>query len=194
MAENPLTKLARLVGGAAMLPGPLGYQVLGQLLISRSTGTELAGANVVLAGVSRQTNAAVQIAVRSMVPAVLVEVLSRKEQQRIKRLASELEHLLKDMERRSAEVRCKPGRTNKDQQKHEKAQSLDEALLSALFMLRYQGGPSDRQVNVRQYLLGKYDTVPIDDGDEDSCAESDDLSLPKESAGLADVKRSRKGG
>ena len=45
MAEHPLTKLTRLVGGAAMLPGPLGYKVLGQLLISGSKGTEVAGAS-----------------------------------------------------------------------------------------------------------------------------------------------------
>ncbi|MDJ0722664.1 MAG: hypothetical protein QNJ04_13600 [Desulfobacterales bacterium] len=86
MAENPFAKLARLVGGAAILPGPLAHQVLGQLLISGSTATELAGANVVLAAVSRQTNAAVQVAVRSMVPAVLAEVLISKERQRLEGL------------------------------------------------------------------------------------------------------------
>jgi hypothetical protein len=159
MAENPLTKLARLVGGAAMLPGPLGYQVLGQMLISRSTGTESAGANVVLAAVSRQTNAAAQIAVRSMVPAVLVEALSRRERQRLKRLSSEMEHLLKDLEQRSAQV-C--GET---QWKQEAPRSLDEALCNELSKLRCQGGQSERRVKVLRYLLGKLDINHIQQKD-----------------------------
>lgn len=165
MAENSFTKLARLVGGAAMLPGPLGYQVLGQLLISRSTGSELAGATVVLAAVSRQTNAAVQIAVRSLAPAVLVEALSRKERQRLKRLSSELEHLLKVLEHRSEKVHSTPEWIIMAQQEQQSPQSLEEALSNELCKLRCQGGQPERRVRALQYLLGRYDSVSVDDDD-----------------------------
>lgn len=188
MAENPLTKLARLVGGAAMLPGSLGHQVLGQLLISRSTSTELAGANVVLAAVSRQTNAAVQIAVRSIVPAVLVEALSRKERQRIARLSSELERLLKDIELRSAQVQGKPERRKKAPQEHARPQSLEDALVKASTKLRYRGGQREQREEALQYLLDGYVPARTADvqkrleaktADEIPAAKSD--TIPKQS-------------
>lgn len=93
MAESPVKKLARLVGGVAMLPGPLGHQALGQLLISGSKAVEVAGANVTLAAAFRQTNAVVRIAVGSIVPAAVVEALSRKEQRRIAQERRQLERL-----------------------------------------------------------------------------------------------------
>jgi len=131
MAEHPLTNLTRLVGGAAMLPGPLGFKVLGQLLISGSKGAEVAGANVVLAAVSRQSNAAAQVAVRSMVPAVLVEVLSRKEQRRLQRLI--------------------------ETQKKLRLQQLESGgLLTDVLMQSQRPDPSDEVMKTLQRLLGDY--------------------------------------
>lgn len=172
MVENPFTKLARLVGGAAMLSGPLGHQVLGQLLISGSTNTELAGANVVLAAVSQQTDAAVQIAVRSVVPAVLVEVLSRKEQQRIERLYAELKRLQKEMEDRSAGSH---GKTEKDRPKDETNGSLEESLINERLKLMCQGRQPERRGKALRHLLDEYEpacnhNVPktfTDRGDKD---------------------------
>lgn len=135
MTEKPLIKLTRLVGGAAMLPGPLGYKVLGQLLISGSKGAEVAGANVVLAAVSRQSNAAAQVAVRSMVPAVLVEVLSRKEQQRLQRLI--------------------------ETQKKLRLQQLESGgLLTDVLMQSQRPDPSDEVMKTLQRLLGDYVPAP----------------------------------
>lgn len=97
MAESPVKKLARLVGGVAMLPGSVGHQALGQLLISGSKAVEVAAANVALAAAFRQTNAAIQIAAGSIVPAVVFEALDRKkerrfaeERQRLERLSEEI--------------------------------------------------------------------------------------------------------
>jgi hypothetical protein len=97
MADNPLARLAQVVGGVAMLPGPLGFQALGQLLISGSNAVEVAGANVALAAAYQQPGLAWQVAVGTIVPAVVVEVLSDREarrleheEQRLQRLAAEL--------------------------------------------------------------------------------------------------------
>jgi vacuolar-type H+-ATPase subunit I/STV1 len=98
MAENPVNKLARLMGGVAMLPGPLGYKVLGQLLLSRSSTVEVAAANVALATVSHPTNAAVQIAVRSVAPAFAAQALYRKEERRLEEERRRLERIAEELE------------------------------------------------------------------------------------------------
>ena len=134
MAEHPLTNLTRLVSGAAMLPGPLGFKVLGQLLISGSKGAEVAGANVVLAAVSRQSNVAAQVAVRSMVSAVLVEVLSRKEQQRLQRLI--------EMQKK----------INRQRTEH-------DGLMTDVLKLSHQAESSEHDLKALRCLLGDY--VPV---------------------------------
>ncbi|MGH8573620.1 MAG: hypothetical protein ACREX8_13765, partial [Gammaproteobacteria bacterium] len=81
----------------AMLPGPLGHQALGQLLISGSKDVEVAGANVALAAAFRQPNTAIQMAVGSLVPAAVVQALSRKEQRRLEEARQRLERLVKEI-------------------------------------------------------------------------------------------------
>lgn len=83
MTERPLAKLVRLVGGVALLPGPIGHQALGQLLIAGSKVVEVAGANVAVTAAFRQSSSAVQLAVGTVVPAAVVEVLSSKEERRL---------------------------------------------------------------------------------------------------------------
>lgn len=96
MADGPLAKLIRLGGGVALLSGPLGQQVIGQLLISRSTMVEVAGANVALAAVSRHSNVAVQLALNTAVPALVIELLSRKEERRLEMQRHRLERLAQE--------------------------------------------------------------------------------------------------
>lgn len=104
MAESPIYKLARLVGGVSMLPGPLGHQALGQLLISGSKNLEVAGANVALAAAFMQPHLAIQVAVGTLVPAVAIEALSRKEQRRIEVEQQRLERLSAELLQQSSEV------------------------------------------------------------------------------------------
>jgi len=114
MADGPAKKLARLAGGLAIMQGPIGHQVLGQLLISGSRSVEVAGASVVLALASRQPSIAAQVAVRSVVPAVLVEVFGRQER---RRLEAELHRLQEEVERlseRKREIKRDLERENKE--------------------------------------------------------------------------------
>lgn len=97
MANSPAKKLARLGGGLAMMQGPIGHQVLGQLLISGSRSIEVAGASFVLALASRQPNVAAQVAARSVVPAVLVEVLGRQERRRLQQEVERLSERKRDL-------------------------------------------------------------------------------------------------
>lgn len=93
MSETPLEKLARLAGGVAMLSGPLAHQALGQLLISQSTLVEVAGANVAWAAAMRHPNLAVQVAANTLVPALVVERLSRMEERSLDQQRQRLERL-----------------------------------------------------------------------------------------------------
>jgi hypothetical protein len=96
MNNSPIARLVRLSGGVALLSGPLGHQALGQLLISRSTAVEVAGANVALAAVMRHSNVAVQLVVNTVVPALAVESLSRSEERRLERERARLERLAQE--------------------------------------------------------------------------------------------------
>lgn len=71
--ENPLTKLARLLGGVVLMRGPLGHQVLGQLLVSDLRESELAGASVVLAAGSRRKSTLARAAIGTAAPAFALE-------------------------------------------------------------------------------------------------------------------------
>ena len=175
MAESPVTKLARLVGGAAMLPGSLGHQALGQLLISGSNAVEVAGANVAMAAAYRQSNAALQVAVGSMVPAVVVDALSKKEQRRLealntqlsrqqqlqgdqglKRLAEQITQQQKDLETRSEELRSERERMKEVSQKLENQQAQQEALAREVQELRGQNTRLELELKTLESRLGEY--------------------------------------
>src|SRR5262245_39938539 len=91
MAEGPLAKLGRLVGGVAMMQGRLGHQVLGQLLVLGARDVEVAGATVVLAATSRHRSAIGQAAIRTGAPAVAVAVWARRQEKRLERQEKLLE-------------------------------------------------------------------------------------------------------
>ncbi|HEY3500328.1 MAG TPA: hypothetical protein VGK73_36805 [Polyangiaceae bacterium] len=88
MAENPLSKLARVVGGVILGHGRLGHQVLGQMLILDSSQVEVAGATLLVAAGSGRRNAAAQIALRTAAPALALQALSRKAERRLARRAA----------------------------------------------------------------------------------------------------------
>jgi predicted nuclease with TOPRIM domain len=75
MAENPLLKVARLVGGVAMMQGRLGHQVLGQMLIAGSSELAVAGAAIAVAGTARVRNPAAQVVIRTAAPAIAIHAL-----------------------------------------------------------------------------------------------------------------------
>ncbi len=87
MAETPLGKLARLIGGVALTQGRLGHQVLGQLLITNTTAVELAGANVAIAATARRRNVFTQAAVGTAAPALAVHGIARREAKRLERIS-----------------------------------------------------------------------------------------------------------
>jgi hypothetical protein len=87
VAETPLGKLARLLGGVALTQGRLGHQVLGQLLISNTTAVELAGANVAIAATARRRNVFTQAAVGTAAPALAVHGIARREAKRLERIS-----------------------------------------------------------------------------------------------------------
>lgn len=91
MAEHPLKKLARLLGGVALSQGRVPHQLLGQLLVSNSSSVELAGANVVVAAGMRQPNAVAQVAVRTAAPALAVNSIVQREERRLKRRLYQVE-------------------------------------------------------------------------------------------------------
>lgn len=75
MAENPLLRVARLVGGVAMMQGRLGHQVLGQMLIAGTSELAVAGAAVAVAGTARVRNPAAQVVIRTAAPAIAIHAL-----------------------------------------------------------------------------------------------------------------------
>src|SRR5688572_7928870 len=87
MAENPLKRLARLLGGVALTQGRLPHQVLGQMMIIDASALEVAGANVVVAATARQRGAMAQMAVRTAAPALAVQGIAVRQEKRLRRLA-----------------------------------------------------------------------------------------------------------
>ena len=99
MAEAPLTKLVRVLGGVALGYGALGHQVLGQLLTLNLKEVELAAAATLIAATSRQPNAGIVAAVRVLGPAVAVHLITRREVSRLELVWQRLD----DKEKRVAE-------------------------------------------------------------------------------------------
>ncbi len=155
MADNPLAKLARLVGGTALLPGSLGHQVLGQLLISEAKSYEVAGANIVLAAVSRQRNVAAKIAIRTIAPAAVVEALSRKESQRLERLTKELNHQWQALAVKTEEVRQQHEQLMAARQEIEHQQPEQEALLQEIQALKSRNEQLETELQKLRRQLGK---------------------------------------
>ncbi len=91
MAEAPLTKLARILGGVALSYGPLGHQVLGQLLTLNTKEVEVAAATALISAASRQRNAALYAAVRILGPAVALHWMTQREEKRLGLLWQRLE-------------------------------------------------------------------------------------------------------
>ena len=90
MAEHPLARLGRVVGGVVLMPGRLGHQVLGQLLLSGSTDVAIAAASVAVAAATRQRDVVTQVAVSTVVPALAVRSLLQKKEDRLKQLADSI--------------------------------------------------------------------------------------------------------
>ena len=83
MAESPLGRLARLVGGVVLMQGRLGHQVLGQLLLFDTDDAAVAGATVVVAATTRQQNAILQAAIRTAVPAIAARAIINRDLERL---------------------------------------------------------------------------------------------------------------
>jgi chromosome segregation ATPase len=81
VVETPLSKLARLFGGVALMQGRFEHQVLGQLLIAGTNELAVAGAAVVVAGTAQKRDSAAHVALRTAAPAIaLYSIFERREQ------------------------------------------------------------------------------------------------------------------
>jgi len=85
MAEDPLRQLSRLAAGIVLMQGRLGHQVLGQLLILDTSEVAMAAAALALAATSGPRNEVIQVALRTVAPAVAGHVILKKQEDRIDR-------------------------------------------------------------------------------------------------------------
>jgi hypothetical protein len=90
MAEDPLGKLARLVGGVALMQGGLGHQVLGQMLIAGTSRLAVAGAAVMVAGTMRVKHPGAQFAIRTAAPAIALQTIFAQREELVERREREL--------------------------------------------------------------------------------------------------------
>lgn len=90
MAENPLARLARLVGGVTMMQGGLGHQVLGQMLIAGTGELAVAGAAVMVAATDRVQNPGALFAIRTAAPAIAVQTIFARREEALRRREREL--------------------------------------------------------------------------------------------------------
>lgn len=90
MAESPVKKIGRLLGGIALTQGRLGHQVLGQLLLAGSNDAEIAGASVVVTGTSGDRDAVSQVALRTAAPALAVAALFKRREEQLERFEAKL--------------------------------------------------------------------------------------------------------
>jgi Skp family chaperone for outer membrane proteins len=90
MPENALARLARLVGGVAMMQGGLGPQVLGQLLIAGTSELAVAGAAVMVAGTTRVKHPGAQFAIRTAAPAIAVQTIFARREELLNRRERDL--------------------------------------------------------------------------------------------------------
>ena len=107
MPENPLATLARVLGGIVLLEGNLGHQVLGQLLILNTNEVALAAAFAVVAGTTGRRGTVGQIALRTVAPALAVQAILNKQEQRIERKALRLEERARDLAKREKALNLK---------------------------------------------------------------------------------------
>lgn len=91
MAEDPLRQLSRLAAGIVLMQGRLGHQVLGQLLLMDTSEVAMAGAALALAATSGPKNEVLQVAIRTVAPAVAGHVVLKKQEDRIDRKIELLE-------------------------------------------------------------------------------------------------------
>ena len=87
MAESPLQRIARLLGGVVLTQGRLGHQILGQMLIFGPTELEVAAASVAVAASSGTRSTVAQVALRTLAPALAVHGIVRKQEKRLVRLS-----------------------------------------------------------------------------------------------------------
>lgn len=104
MAESPVLKLGRLLGGVVLMQGRLGHQVLGQLLVMDTNEVALAGALVVVAATARQRNAVAQVAIRTAAPALAVRGILLKQEKRLERHTAFLAERERKIEKRDQAV------------------------------------------------------------------------------------------
>jgi hypothetical protein len=91
MAEDPLRQLSRLAAGIVLMQGRLGHQVLGQLLLMDTTEIAMAGAALALAVTSGPKHEVLQVALRTVAPALAGHVVLKKQEERIDRKRELLE-------------------------------------------------------------------------------------------------------
>ena len=112
MAEDPLRQLSRLAAGIVLMQGRLGHQILGQLLVMDTSEIAMAGAALALAATSGPRNEVVQVALRTVAPAVAGHVVLKKQEDRIDRKQAlldereeEFEQLRHDKQRLERDVK-----------------------------------------------------------------------------------------
>ena len=96
MAEDPLRQISRLAAGILLMQGRLGHQVLGQLLLMDSSEIAMAGAALALAATSGPRNEVLQVALRTVAPAVAGHVVLKKQEERIDRKRELLEERVEE--------------------------------------------------------------------------------------------------
>jgi len=98
------------------MPGRLGHQVLGQVLLSGSSDVAIAAASVAVAAATRQRDVVTQVAISTVVPALAVRSLLQKQEDRIRKLADALaEHEQQLVTREEQLARCAAGVRQLDQ-------------------------------------------------------------------------------
>ena len=99
MAEDPLRQLSRLAAGIVLMQGRLGHQLLGQLLVMDTSEIAMAGAALALAATSGPRNEVIQVALRTVAPAVAGHLVLKKQEDRIDRKKALFEEREKEFAR-----------------------------------------------------------------------------------------------
>jgi hypothetical protein len=128
MADNALRRLLRLTAGVALSQGPLGHQLLGQLLILGGTDLEIAGANLVFAATARQRSTIGQVALRTAVPALAVHALFGRTEARIAARERRLQAQEAALRAREKDVAFAPAQAAARQAQEAAAAAREQAL------------------------------------------------------------------
>ena len=113
MAEDPLRQLTRLAAGILLMQGRLGHQVLGQLLLMDSSAIAMAGAALAVAATSGPKHEVIQVAVRTVAPAIAGHIVLKEQEERVDRKRARLkerEKEYKDLEDDNERLRRELGR------------------------------------------------------------------------------------